>query len=409
MLEAGVSRVVITPDVPVRMAGYADRKGPYDGSYEDIFLRALFLRDSGSGVRFVIVSADLIWWNPEIMEMLRPMLSAAGYTPDEVVFTATHDHSGPGTGNAFIPPLETGDRQYMEKLVNAASSAIAAAMRDAEKVSLHIGRTEAPLNVYRRVIIGGSVQMMPNYSVKPDSLMTVLSFRREDGSVKAALVHYPCHANLSHENMLQRDYPGILEDTVECEYPGSTVLFLQGCTGDMRPNSVLGDKFVPASREGVIAFGKEAGDYAIKAIRNSEECSASLSSVRTAFSDIPVDHDFSGAAPDSGTERLWKEWTDRKDGSSERLFMKSITAGGTALIFANAEIVKSYAEYARELSPGSLLTGYSDGMIGYIADRKQMEEGGYEPVGSAPYFAVAGRFGMDTEKKVRELIKEVLG
>ena len=37
-----------------------------------------------------------------------------------------------------------------------------------------------------------------------------------------------------------------------------------------------------------------------------------------------------------------------------------------------------------------------------------IEEGGYEPVGSAPYFAIAGRFAAGTEATVRNLIKEVL-
>ena len=116
MLKCGTARAVITPGSPVRMAGYADRTGPYEGRYEDIWLRALHLSDTESGRRAVIVSADLIWFNPEMMGLLEERLATIGYSRDEVVFTATHNHSGPGNGNAFIPPLENGERAYMERL-----------------------------------------------------------------------------------------------------------------------------------------------------------------------------------------------------------------------------------------------------------------------------------------------------
>ncbi len=408
MLKCGTARAVITPGSPVRMAGYADRTGPYEGKYEDIWLRALHLSDTESGRRAVIVSADLIWFNPEMMELLEERLGTIGYSRDEVVFTATHNHSGPGNGNAFIPPLENGERAYMERLAGIAAETIAAAGQGAVPVTARYGTAEAPLNVDRRVAKDGGIAMLPNYGVEADHLMTVISFWKEDGSMAAAAVHYPCHANLAHENMLQRDYPGILVDRIEEEYPGSMAIFLQGATGDMRPNSVLGDRFVPASRGGVIAFGREAGEYAIEAIRSSSRRSGGIGRPASASGDIPVEHDFS-APLDDATRSLWMEWVEKKgcpDG--ERLTVRRFSICGIDMLFANCEIVRSYAAYARELSEGCILSGYSDGMIGYIPDDRQIREGGYEPVGSAPYFAIAGRFALGTEGKAKEVIKEAL-
>lgn len=406
MLECGVAKAVITPDKPVRMAGYADRKGPYDGKYEDIFLRALYLKD-GWGKRCVVISADLIWWNPDMMPLLERELKSIGYMMNEVVFTATHTHSGPGNGNAFIPPLETGDPEYMEKLARIASSAIIEAEDNAESVQMKIGKSNAPLNADRRVIVDGAVQMKPNYSAVPDTLMTAISFW-SGSNLKAALIHYPCHANLAHENMLQRDYPGILEDYAEDAFPGSMVLFLQGATGDMRPNSVLGDKFVPGDREKVIAFGKEAGFHAVSAIRKSIAASGDAIAITSASAELPVTDDYS-VSIDDDTKAFWDEWVEKKGRpQSETLTAKRISIGSQDMLFVNAEIVRSYAQYARELSLGCILSGYSDGMIGYIPNDRQIEEGGYEPVGSAPYFAIAGRFAAGTEATVRNLIKEVL-
>lgn len=408
MLECGTAEAIITPDSPVRMAGYADRVSAYDGKYEDIFLKAVYLRDDASGIRFAVISADLIWWNPEMFSLLGPRLREAGYNEDEVVFTATHSHSGPGTGNAFIPLLEDGDASYMEKLADAAVSALEEAAGNAEPVTMKAGCADAPLNADRRTIAAGIVEMKPDYGKTPDRTMTVLSFWRADGSLKAAAVHYACHANLAHENIMQRDYPGILEDYIEKEYPGSMAIFLQGATGDMRPNSVLGDRFVPASRSGVIAFGEEAGRFAAEAIRNSRPCEGALGGISVSERAIPVVHDYSVPLDDE-TRSQWMEWLGKKGfPDSETLRAKHIEAGGIHLVFVNSEIVRSYAAFARSIRPGALLSGYSDGMIGYIPDDKQIEEGGYEPVGSAPYFAIAGRFASGTEGIVKELIKEAL-
>ena len=102
-------------------------------------------------------------------------------------------------------------------------------------------------------------------------------------------------------------------------------------------------------------------------------------------------------------------WIDKKgQPNHEVLTAKRIRIGNSNIIFLNSEIVRSYAAFARELSENAVITGYSDGMIGYIPDDNQIMEGGYEPVGSAPYFAVAGKFSPGTEGKVKKLIKEVL-
>ena len=90
MLECGTSKVCITPDKAVRMAGYADRTEAYTGQYEDIYLKAICLKDGNT--RTAVLSADLIWWNPEIVEIIGQELSSIGWNSDEVILTATHSH-----------------------------------------------------------------------------------------------------------------------------------------------------------------------------------------------------------------------------------------------------------------------------------------------------------------------------
>ncbi len=57
--QAGVARVKITPDLPFWMSGYAARTHPADGVEQDLWAKALALRDPG-GQTVVIVTTDLI-------------------------------------------------------------------------------------------------------------------------------------------------------------------------------------------------------------------------------------------------------------------------------------------------------------------------------------------------------------
>ena len=57
--QAGVARVVITPDEPMWLSGYGGRDHAAEGKVTDLFARAAALRDA-SGETAVFVSLDLI-------------------------------------------------------------------------------------------------------------------------------------------------------------------------------------------------------------------------------------------------------------------------------------------------------------------------------------------------------------
>jgi len=55
-LQAGLSRIDITPSQPVRMAGYESRKEPSQGVHDPLGARALVLEKDGHHI--VLVSID---------------------------------------------------------------------------------------------------------------------------------------------------------------------------------------------------------------------------------------------------------------------------------------------------------------------------------------------------------------
>lgn len=255
-MELGTAKRVITPPRPVRLAGYATRTTPFDSVLEDIYVRVHDYR-CGSA-RAVLVYGDLLWWNSEFVAMARPCLAAAlGVKEEQILFTASHNHSGPGTGGNFTPLLETVDAEYTEFLYTQVETAACAAAQNVEPVRGTVHRGECALNVYRRVHTPDGIAMWPNYDMPADHHLTVVRLERADGTVKGVLLHYPCHANLANGNAVHPDYPGAALRMLDETFPGSVGVFLQGCTADLRPNSVLGERFVPQSYEGVQNFARQ--------------------------------------------------------------------------------------------------------------------------------------------------------
>ena len=57
--KAGVASIVITPERPLRMAGYGGRTDPADGTVQDLFAKCVTFEDQ-QGQRVAVITLDLI-------------------------------------------------------------------------------------------------------------------------------------------------------------------------------------------------------------------------------------------------------------------------------------------------------------------------------------------------------------
>ena len=93
--KAGIAAQRITPDQPLRMAGYAARVEVFKGVARDLFAKALVLEDE-AGRRVALVTVDLIGIRAEIARaVVAKIPAAAGLGPGQVILSASHSHSGP--------------------------------------------------------------------------------------------------------------------------------------------------------------------------------------------------------------------------------------------------------------------------------------------------------------------------
>jgi hypothetical protein len=65
--KAGLAKVVITPEKPIWMSGYASRNKPSEGKVHDLYAKALALEDPAGG-RMVVVTTDLVGLSRSVAE-----------------------------------------------------------------------------------------------------------------------------------------------------------------------------------------------------------------------------------------------------------------------------------------------------------------------------------------------------
>ena len=237
-----------------------------------------------------------------------------------------------------------------------------------------------------------------------DRNLTVLVLRDDAGQVRGISLHYPCHANLAKGYSIHGDYPGAALRMLDERYPSSIALFMQGCTGDLQPNSVCGDEFVPASYEEVVEFASRFLQCCERAMAGAglpvEERLSVSSGARSAARGAARRADASQWPKMSA---VYRSSGRRRYSSAAITPMKrwscaaSATEKAWCFIRTTRRSSSPYAAYARLLEPEAVSVGYTNGMIGYLSNAQQIVEGGYEPRDSATYFALAGTYTMEID------------
>lgn len=107
--KAGAASIVITPERPLRMAGYGGRTDPADGTVQDLFAKCVTFEDQ-QGQRVAIVTLDLIGVLAELRSAVVEQLGEKHKLPPHaVLMNASHTHCGPAYGRDDA-------RDYFEQL-----------------------------------------------------------------------------------------------------------------------------------------------------------------------------------------------------------------------------------------------------------------------------------------------------
>ena len=201
--RAGVAKTNLEPPLGTPMAGYGAARFA-KGVLDPIEARVLALSDGSR--KIALVTLDLCFtFEPPIMEKIR---AGVRRSVDEVIFVASHTHSGPTY--AAAPEAAEHAAVRIVEAIQAAAKAMAPAR-------IGNGWGETYLGFNRRYLRpDGSLMMFWRNESKVsttfpfDPTVGVIRVDRSDGTPLAMLVHYACHpVVLGPDNVdYSADYPG---------------------------------------------------------------------------------------------------------------------------------------------------------------------------------------------------------
>lgn len=365
-LRVAAAKVEITPPEGTPVVGHVRE---VSGARDPLHAVLLLLDDSQS--KAAIVTLDLINAGSDMVSQLREGISASAGIPRENIMVATsHNHSGPGWGQSV----------WSRKVVQDIAAAARKASGEMRAVSIGYQEDVIAFNINRRQMIGGRSVVRLNPEGPCDHRVKVLRF--DDGQSLdpvAVVMHAVCHPCVftwgdkwsppypGGYPKMSADFPGEAKTFVERAYGGrSTVLFLQGCAGDIRPN-LPGYPYRCGDETDIRWIGRSLGCATVRA--------SDRSAIREEVSKRPVVYPIRCATS-------LVTLPAAKDGEKVQCELQAMKVGPFLLLTMPGEPMVEYGfrlEKAIADRAIPIIIGYANGHIGYICTKQAFTEGGYEP------------------------------
>jgi neutral/alkaline ceramidase-like enzyme len=419
--SAGVARVEVTPREPIFMKGYGSRTKPSEGVREPLFVKVLALRDE-TGATSVLVTSDLHSYTRRMSDTIADAVQKRyGIARDRLILNGSHTHSGPAiTGEDYMRPAEHINaeqeaviRRYTAHLLDQIIDVIGSAVQNLAPAQLSFAQGSAGFGVNRRRIAAG----MRHLPEVVDQDVPVLTVRGADGSIRAIVFGYACHATSAPgDYLIGADWPGFAQAALEAANPGATAMFLNGCGADCDP--------MPRSMEEMPKRHGETMAIAVGQVlrRQMRALTGPLTSAFD-YASIPFqtpptrDELQQRLATDTGMRlrhtQLMLRILDR-DGKIYDHYPYPVQAWrfgtGLTLIAVGGETVVDYAlrfkaEYGWE---NTWVAGYSNDVMGYIPSLRVLKEGGYEGGGAMINYGRPGPVAPEVEEVIARKVREVV-
>ncbi|MBS1633293.1 MAG: neutral/alkaline non-lysosomal ceramidase N-terminal domain-containing protein [Bacteroidetes bacterium] len=254
--EAGVARVVITPEESMWMAGYASRNHASEGKLHDLWAKALVLKDA-DGKRSVLITLDLCAIPKDMSDNIRSQLSSKyQLSKAQTIINCSHTHSGPVIANSLtnLYPLDADQLQkvnsYTQKLIKQIVTLVGDAIKALQPADVFTENGFARFQVNRHTNNEAFLLIQPELKGPNDYAVPVIKITNKSGSIVAIAFGYACHNTVLNGYQWAGDYAGFAQAELESMYPGAVAMFFQGAGADQNP---LPRRTVPLAKQ----YGKE--------------------------------------------------------------------------------------------------------------------------------------------------------
>lgn len=377
-LKAGVARVDITPDKPVRMSGYASRKDLSTGVHDPLSARVMAFKTEGK--RLVLVSTDVIGFYDGTADYLRSaILAELKLQPSELFLTAIHTHAAP-TLTVNKDRDHPNNVEYTEMLKDKLIEAVRQALDDMEPVGIGLGVGSCAVGANRRelrVADDGktSIVLGRNPDGVTDKEVLVMSVTRTNGTPLAVAFDYATHGtSLGPGNyVISGDVPGLAEQFVENILGFGTIApaFI-GASGNIDPWF----RVLPAFNEEPgwipepVLLGTVLGEEVVHVYHDIKETRA-VDRIESKYVTLQL--------PAKSSQGI----VAQKDGTVP-FQITAARLGDVAFLGLGGEVFTEIgmAIKAGSPCPHTFVITHCNGAAGYLAPKEAHLQGGYEPTSS---------------------------
>lgn len=326
VLYAGFGKASITPDYSVPLAAYGNSAARMSQKVlHPLFATCIALED-GSGQPLLLITTDVNNVYDAVLAPLREEVTAAtGVSPERVIVSATHTHSGPDQ-MCKHPAIEQYRPFFRKQVVQACQQALA----DLAPATLRIGSVDVEnmtfvrhyrMNdgTYSGANFGSTESGYAGHEREADKQLQLVRFCRE-GKADILLVNWQAHAlvastrftpeSFKNRPHMSSDYVGVMRDYVT-EQTGLLVAFYLGSAGNQNPHSNIPEiqKNVPTD---VNIYGRQLGDWVIDCAKKLAPARSGPIRLKKTMFAAQRDHSEDCNLEQALTiKKLWNETNDR--------------------------------------------------------------------------------------------------
>lgn len=426
--KAGVAKVVITPEEPMWMSGYASRNHPSDGKLHDLWAKALVLEDE-AGAKAVLITLDLVGIDRQTSHEICKAISSRHNVPRaSIALCTSHTHTGPVVGtnlmSMYREKLNDEQKQriadYTKALTRKVIAVAGDAIKDLAPVELATGLGKATFAVNRRNNREADVpELREKGDLKGpvDHEVPVLTVKDAKGKLKAIVCGYACHATVLSFNQWSGDWPGFAQIEIEKDHPGAMCLFWAGCGADQNP---LPRRTVELAEH----YGRQLANAVGEVLAKDMKPITGKLGLHYAEVDLPL--------AELPTKEAIQKDTDSKDqyvAARAKMLLEEIERNGKlsptypypiqlwqlgdGVDFAllGGEVVVDYSLRLKTEWPETELwvAGYSNDVMAYVPSRRVLKEGGYEGASSMIYYGLPTVWSPEIEEMIVKALMQLKG
>ncbi|SKB61584.1 neutral/alkaline non-lysosomal ceramidase N-terminal domain-containing protein [Dyadobacter psychrophilus] len=410
--KAGVSRVVITPENPMWMAGFAARTKPSDGKLHDLWAKALALEDA-NGKQAVLITTDLLGMPKNMSDEIRKRINDQfKLSKAQIIINSSHTHSGPVLGDALsdIYPIDAAEKgkigQYSSKLIDQLVALTGNALKSLQSATIQSQNGAARFQVNRRNNDAATLERLTEITGPGDAAVPVLKVTDARGKLMAVAFGYACHPTVLDNYQWSGDYPGYAQIELEKLYPGATALFFQGAGADQNP---LPRRTVPRA----VQYGKTLAAAVERVL--SEDMKILEPTLTTAYTEIDL------PLTTAPTQEELTKMVQKSDGFQKKWALRMLDKankgetfqsaypfplqvwklGDQAIMTLGGELVVSYAISLKQIFGQDIFVmGYSNDVMTYIPSTTILREGGYEGEVAQIVYGLPATWASDAEIQI---------